>query len=403
MHDDLDALVAQLESELIAWRRHLHAHPELSFEEHETSAFVRDRLAAIGGLEISRPTPTSVMARLVTGRPGPTVAIRGDMDALPIAEDTGLPFASTRPGVMHACGHDGHTSIVLGAATVLCAVRDRLAGEVRFLFQHGEEALPGGASQMVAAGVMDGVDRVIGLHLWARTPIGRIVVRPGRLMAACDVFRIVVHGRGGHIGIPHGAVDPIAIGAQIIDALQHIVARNVDPIEPAIVGVTEFHGGGSVGVIPDEAVIGGGTNVFSPEVQDLLERRIGEIARGVCDAHGATCTYEYTRGYAAVVNDPGVAAVVDRTARRLFGDAAVTDGELIMAGEDFSAFQALAPGCFVMLGAANAERGITYDHHHPRFDIDESALAMGTRLLAGAAVELLAVEAAPAEASAQMG
>lgn len=398
MHAEIDALVAGLEGDLVAWRRHLHAHPELSFQEHETSAWVRDRLAAIGGLEVSSPTPTSVMARLRGGRPGPTIAIRGDMDALPIHEDTGLPFASTRPGVMHACGHDGHTSILLGAATVLAGMRDRVAGEVRFLFEHGEEALPGGASEMVAAGVMDGVDRVIGLHLWARTPLGQVVVRPGRLMAACDVFRIVVAGRGGHIGIPHGAIDPIAIGAQLVEALQHIVARNVDPVEPAIVGVTEFHAGESVGVIPDTAVIGGGTNVFSPEVQDLLERRIAEVAHGICAAHGATCEVEYTRGYAAVVNDPRVTAIVDRTARRLFGDAAVTEGELIMAGEDFSAFQAEAPGCFVMLGAANADRGIVHDHHHPRFDVDEAALPMGVRLLAACAVELAAESAGEAPA-----
>ncbi|HEY8582468.1 MAG TPA: amidohydrolase [Capillimicrobium sp.] len=385
---DLDAVVAPIEDDLVAWRRHLHAHPELSYEEHETSAWVRERLAAIGAFEVTSPTPTSVMARLVTGRPGRTVAIRADLDALPIEEDTGLPFASTRPGVMHACGHDGHTSILLGVATALAALRDQLAGELRLLWEHGEEALPGGASQMVAAGVMEGVDAVIGLHLWARTPIGEVVVRPGRLMAACDVFRIVIRGRGGHIGTPHGAIDPIAVGAEMVEALQHIVARNVDPVEPAIVGVTEFHAGDSVGVIPDSAVIGGGTNVFSPEVQDLLERRIGEVARGICAAHGATCEVEYTRGYGAVVNDPEVTAVVARTARGLFGDGAVTEGELIMAGEDFSAFQALAPGCFVMLGAANAERGITHDHHHPRFDVDEAALPMGVRLLTAAAIEL---------------
>ena len=385
----LDAAAAAVMPDVIAWRRHLHAHPERSYEEHETAAFIRARLEAIGGFEISSPTPTSVMAVLRGGRPGPTLAIRSDHDALPIAEATGLPFASTRPGVMHACGHDGHTAIALGAATVLAGVADELPGEVRFLFEHGEEALPGGASQLVAAGAMDGVDRVIGLHLWALNEVGTVAIRPGRVMAACDVFKIVVRGRGGHIGVPHEAVDPLAIGAQIVTNLQHIVAREVDPQEIAIVGVTEFHAGDSVGVIPDTAELVGGANIFSPAVQDLIERRIGEIAAAICAAHGARCDYEYTRGYAAVVNDPATTAVVERTARELFGDEAVGPGALVLAGEDFSALQARAPGTFILLGARNEKRGIVHAHHHPQFDVDEEAFPLGVRLFAHAAVELL--------------
>jgi amidohydrolase len=388
MRDSLDRMAAVVTDDVVAWRRHLHAHPELSFEEIETSRFVAERLAALD-LEVSRPGETSVMARLVGGRPGPTLAIRADMDALPIHEDTGLPFASTNPGVMHACGHDGHTAILLGAATVLAGLRSQLPGEIRFLFEPGEEALPGGAAGMVQAGVMDGVDAVIGLHLWAPLPLGSIVVRPGRLLAACDVFRIEVRGRGGHIGVPQDAIDPVAIGAQVVTALQHIVAREVDPQEPAIVGVTGFHAGGSVGVIPETAEITGGTNVFSPAVQDLLERRIGEIATGICRAHGAGCKVEYTRGYRAIVNDEGVTAAIDRVARQAFGDEAVGTGQALMVGEDFSAFAERAPGCFVLLGAGNAAAGVVHDHHHPRFDIDEAALPMGVRLFAHAAVELL--------------
>lgn len=391
----LDAAADAVRDDVVAWRRHLHAHPELSYEEHETSAFVRERLAAIGGLEVSSPTPTSVTAVLRGGRPGPVLAIRADLDALPIEEQTGLPFASTRPGVMHACGHDGHASILLGAATVLAGVADSLAGEVRFLFEHGEEALPGGASQMVAAGVMEGVDRVIGLHLWALDEVGTVAIRPGRVMAACDVFRIVVHGRGGHIGVPQNAVDPVAIGAQIVTNLQQIVAREVDPQEIAIVGVTEFHAGDSVGVIPDTAELIGGANMFSTDVQDLIERRIGEISAAVCAAHGATCEYEYTRGYAAVVNDADVAGVLRDVARGLLGERAVWDGDLVLAGEDFSAFQACAPGAFVLLGARNEAKGAAFDHHHPRFDVDEDAFPMGVRLFAHAAVALLD-EPAPA-------
>ncbi|HST43588.1 MAG TPA: amidohydrolase, partial [Conexibacter sp.] len=253
-------------------------------------------------------------------------------------------------------------------------------------------------SQLVTAGAMEGVDRVIGLHLWALDEVGTVAIRPGRVMAACDVFKIVVRGRGGHIGVPQNAVDPLAIGAQIVTNLQHIVAREVDPQEIAIVGVTEFHAGDSVGVIPDTAELIGGANMFSPAVQDLIERRIGEIAQAICAAHGATCDYEYTRGYAAVVNDAATTAVVERTARELFGDEAVGPGELVLAGEDFSALQACAPGTFVLLGARNAERGIVHDHHHPQFDVDEAAFPLGVRLFAHAAVALLGEDAGGASA-----
>jgi amidohydrolase len=385
----LERSIAGVRDDVVGWRRHLHAHPELSFQEHETARFVSEHLAALDGVEVQQVTPTGVVGRLTGGRPGPTLAIRADLDALPIDEQTGLEFASRNPGVMHACGHDGHTSILLGAATVLSRIRDQLPGELRLIFEPGEETLPGGAEGMVAAGAMDGVDRVIGLHLWAPYARGTVVVRPGRLLAACDVFEIVVEGKGGHIGVPHEAVDPIAIGAEVVQALQHIVAREVDPLEPAIVGVTGFHAGGSIGVIPPTAEITGGTNMFSPAIQDLLERRIGEIATAVCRAHGATCRYTYTRGYRAVVNDDALAARVARVARRVFGEAAVTDGQPLMVGEDYSAFAARAPSCFVLLGAGYSDPRIVPEHHHPQFDIDEDALTDGVRLFCHAALELL--------------
>jgi amidohydrolase len=385
----LERTIRELSDDIVAWRRHLHSRPELSFQEHETSQFVSERLAALDGVEVDRPTETGVVGRLAGARPGPTLAIRADLDALPIQEQTGLPFASQRDGLMHACGHDGHTAILLGAATVLSALREQLPGELRFIFEPGEETLPGGAEGLVAAGVMAGVDRVIGLHLWAPYPRGTVIVRPGRLLAACDVFEIVVQGKGGHIGIPQKAIDPIAIGAEIVEALQHVVAREVDPLEPAIVGVTGFHGGGAVGVIPETVEISGGTNCFSPQVQDLLEQRIGEVAHGICQAHRATCRYTYTRGYRAVVNDESITARVARVARRVFGEDAVSEGEPLMVGEDYSAFAQHAPSCFVLLGAGYSDPQIVPEHHHPRFDIDEEALQDGVRLFAHAALELL--------------
>jgi amidohydrolase len=387
---DLGARVDEISSRVVDRRRYLHERPELSFQESETSAFIVAELERIGGFaEISRPTPTSVVADLRGGRPGPRIAVRSDHDALPIEEATGLPFASKNRGVMHACGHDGHTSMMLGVAEVLAPLADSLPGEVRFLFEHGEEALPGGASQMVAAGAMEGVDRVLGQHLWAWFPLGKVSVRPGPVMASCDVFEIVVNGRGGHISKPQDAVDPLAIGAQIVTNLQHVVAREVDPQEIAVLGVTRFEAGESVGVIPQTARLEGGTNMFSSDVRDLLERRIGEIATEVCAAHGATCDYTYTRGYDAVVNDPETTEIVAAAARRALGEEAVYEGDLILGGEDFSAFQACAPGTFLLLGATDPEVDEIHDHHHPQFDIDERALSNGVKVISESVVALL--------------
>jgi amidohydrolase len=279
--------------------------------------------------------------------------------------------------------------MMLGVAEVLAPLADSLSGEVRFLFEHGEEALPGGASQMVAAGAMEGVDRVIGQHLWAWFPLGRVSVRPGPVMASCDVFEILITGRGGHISKPQDAIDPLVIGAQIVTNLQHVVAREVDPQEIAVLGVTQFEAGESVGVIPQTARLEGGTNMFSPAVRDLLERRIGEIATEICAAHGASCEYTYTRGYDAVVNDPATTEIVAAAARRALGDEAVYEGELILGGEDFSAFLACAPGTFVLVGASDPDAGEIHDHHHPEFDIDERALANGVKVITESVVALL--------------
>ncbi|MFD1252465.1 N-acyl-L-amino acid amidohydrolase [Devosia equisanguinis] len=389
MNDHIEKLLDGVREQVIAWRRHMHAHPELSFEEHETAAFIVARLEEIGGIEISRPSGTSVVGRLRGNRPGPTIAIRADFDALPINEETGAPYASRNPGVMHACGHDGHTAMLLGTATVLAQLRDNFAGEIRLLFENGEETPPGGAKGMIEGGVMDGVDRVIGLHLWSPLEVGQLHINPRRMMAACDIFRIEVKGVGGHVGAPHRAVDPIAIGCQIVTNLQHLVAREIDPVEAAVVGVTEFHAGQSVGVIPATAVIGGGTNMFDPAVRDLIERRIGEIAGGICAAHGATCDYSYTRVYDAVINDPETAAILARTARDLFGAERVEERDPIMPGEDFSAFGQVAPSCFILVGAGNRAKGITAAHHDARFDIDEDALDNGVRLSVNALLALL--------------
>jgi amidohydrolase len=392
-HDALvPSLLAAAESlapQVIAWRRHLHRHPELSFEEHATAQYVFDVLAALPGLELSRPTATSVVARLRGARPGRTIAVRADMDALPIHEENDAPYRSTKPGVMHACGHDGHTSIVLGLATLLAERREQLAGEVRFVFQHAEELSPGGAEQLVAAGVMDGVDEVIGLHLWSQMPVGKIAIVPGPAMAAPDTFQCTITGRGGHAALPHDTVDPIAIGAQVVSALQQIVSRQVDPLEPAVLSVTQFIAGTTFNVIPNSAYLSGTVRTFDAALRRQIPERMERLIRGICDGFGATCEFTYELGYRPVVNDVALSARLTEVVARTFGGEVLVPLRPVMGGEDFSAYQQRAPGVFAFVGAGNVERGITAAHHHPRFDIDEASLEVGLRYLVTATVELL--------------
>jgi amidohydrolase len=357
--------------DVVAWRRHLHRHPELSFQEHETAAFIARTLGEFGGLEIERPTETSVLARLRSGRPGPTVALRADIDALPITERSGVEFASERPGAMHACGHDGHTAMLLGAARRLAA-RGLPAGEVRFVFQHGEERPPGGARDLIAAGVMNGVDFVYGCHLWTPLACGKVAAMPGPFMAAADFFRLTVTGRGGHAALPHTAVDAIAAAAALVGSLQQVVSRRLDPLHPAVVTVGTLNAGEAPNVIADRAELSGTTRSFDPGVRERLPELIDEIARGVCAAHGATHELEYVLGYSPVVNDAGAVGLV----RAALGEeSALVEYDPIMGGDDFSAYLAEAPGCYAFVGA-----GGEYPHHHPCFTLDERALAVGTRL-----------------------
>ena len=349
----------RVDEDVIAWRRHLHRHPEVSFEEHETSAFVASTLEGFG-VETSRPTETSVLGRLRGAASGPTVALRADIDALPIHEESGVEFASERPGAMHACGHDGHTAMLLGAAKTLAAEG----------VPHGEELAPGGARDMIAAGVMEGVDFVYGCHLWTPLAYGKVAAVPGDWMAAADFFEITISGRGGHAGLPHTAVDTIACAAELVGSLQHIVARRIDPLQPAVVTIGSIHAGDAPNVIPGEAKLTGTARSFDPDVRALIPKLIEEIGHGVCAAHGATFELRFVYGYKPVVNDAEATELV----RSVVRDELV-DLDPIMGGDDFSAYQAEAPGCYAFVGAGGA-----FAHHHPRFVIDELALAIGTRL-----------------------
>jgi len=377
---------------VVGWRRHLHQHPELSFCEKNTSQFVADTLASFGGLLIARPTPTSVVARLTGGSPGPVLAIRADMDALPIQEANSHEFVSQFPGVMHACGHDGHTSMLLGAAKILASRRDELRGEVRFLFQHAEELYPGGASEMVRAGVLEGVDMVIGAHLWLALSCGQVGVRTGPLMASLNTFRVTIEGTGGHAAMPQQTVDPIAVAAQVVTNLQHVVSRNVDPLASAVISVTQINGGTTTNVIPGSVEMAGTIRTFDPALRARIPELIERVVAGVTAAHGARYRWTFEPGYAAVINDAAASEQVRRAVVSALGPDFLVDATPTMGAEDFSAYQQRIPGAFFFIGARNEERGIVHPHHHESFDLDERALDHGTRIFVAAATGFLGVD-----------
>ncbi|UOF92761.1 M20 family metallopeptidase [Fodinisporobacter ferrooxydans] len=385
----MNQLVDSVKEQVIQWRRYLHQNPELSFHEEKTAQFVYDTLSSFGNLELSRPTQTSVMARLIGKQPGKVLAIRADMDALPIEEDNTFAFVSQNPGVMHACGHDGHTAMLLGTAKVLSALKDDIQGEVRFLFQHAEELCPGGAEEMVQAGVMEGVDIVIGTHLWAPMEIGKIGVCYGAMMASPDTFWITINGKGGHAALPHQTIDSIAIGAQVVTNLQHIVARNTDPLDNIVVSVTQFNGGSAHNVIPDSVEMCGTVRSFDAKLRESVPVLMERVIKGLTEAHGAEYVFKYEFGYRPVVNDEQVTRVIEATVREVFGEEALDLMKPNMGGEDFSAFQQKAPGAYFYVGAGNADKGIVYPHHHPRFTIDEDALEKGVKMFVASTFKFL--------------
>jgi len=381
--------VERLRDEVIAWRRHLHQYPELSFQEKKTSQFVYETLQTFPGLVVTRPTPTSVMARLIGKQPGKTVALRADLDALPIQEESGVPFSSRNPGVMHACGHDGHTAILLGVAKIFSEMAELSTGELRFLFQHAEEKFPGGARDLVRAGVMEGVDAVVGAHLWTPLAVGKVGVAYGPMMAAPDLFRLTIQGKGGHAASPHQTVDAIAVGAQVVTNLQHLVSRRTDPLDSLVVSITEFHAGTEHNIIPDKAEIVGSVRTFDPALREMAPGWIEQVIRGVTSAHGAQYELRFERGYHPVINDEAVTSTVEEAIVEALGEEVIERVKPSMGGEDFSAYQQVTPGTFLFIGAGNPDKGAVYPHHHPRFTIDEDALAIGVTALVHGAWKLL--------------
>jgi amidohydrolase len=374
--------IRALQSQLVKWRRKFHQRPELAFQEQLTSEFISQKLQAMGIKHQTGIAKTGIVAIIESNSPGPVLAIRADMDALPIQEENEVSYRSEHDGIMHACGHDGHTAIALGTAYYLSQHRQDFKGTVKILFQPAEEG-PGGAKPMIDEGVLKNpdVDAIIGLHLWNNLPLGTIGVRSGALMAAVECFRARIHGKGGHGAMPHQTVDSIVVSAQIVNALQTIVARNVNPLDSAVVTVGEFHAGSALNVIADSARMSGTVRYFNPALEAYIGKRIEEIIAGVCQSHGATYELDYWRLYPPTINDARMAELVRSVAIEVVETPAGVVPECqTMGGEDMSFFLQEVPGCYFFLGSANPEKGLVYPHHHPRFDFDETALAMGVEM-----------------------
>jgi amidohydrolase len=371
-------------ADLQALRREFHQHPELAYAETRTAARVAAFLegtglrlrTGVGGTGVTADTPGE----------GRRVLLRVDLDALPIQEQSDAPYASRVPGLMHACGHDGHTAIGAVAARILSG--RTLPGSVRMLFQPAEEG-EGGAQAVIRDGALEGVDVVMGIHLWNELPVGTLGVKAGPLMAAVDRLRIVVQGRGGHGGQPHRAADPVVAAAHVVIALQTIVAREVSPLQSAVVTLGSIHGGEAFNVIPDQVTITGTIRSFDEELRRSMPERIRRIASGVAEGLQCRAEVEVKAGNPAVVNDPGVAEIARRAAVQVVGEAGVVSPEPTMGGEDMAVYFERVPGCFVFVGSADAGRGLAEPHHSPRFDFSEDALAIGCEFLLKAAEEAL--------------
>ncbi|WP_332630053.1 M20 family metallopeptidase [Halalkalibacter flavus] len=388
----IDKLLTRLEElypEMVDLRRMLHAEPELSFQEEKTPEMIADYLERLGVVVKRNVGGRGVLGYIHGGKPGKTVALRADFDALPIHEETGLPFASKRPGVMHACGHDGHTATLLVLAKVLMEQHEQIEGTIVLIHQFAEELAPGGAIEMIKDGCLNGVDAIFGTHLWSTMPLGQIGYRQGPIMAAADRFDLVIRGRGGHGASPHETVDSIAVAASIVSQLQHIVSRNINPLKSAVVSIGSFHAGGAFNVIADSATIVGTVRTFDETVQELIIERIEQITKGICQAMGADYTLDYKKGYPAVVNDEQETNHFVHVANQIEQDFVVHEMDPVMGGEDFAYYLQHVPGTFFFTGAGNEENGIIYPHHHPKFDFDEKAMLIAAKCLGKVALDFL--------------
>jgi amidohydrolase len=394
---EIQQLSESVFSDVVALRRRIHAHPELAFDEHETAALVTETLAPLGLSVRTGVAKTGIIAELKGGLPGPTIILRADMDALPILEATGLPYASAIPGIMHACGHDAHTASLLGTARILSQLRDRVAGTVRFLFQPSEERLPGGATVMIEEGALRPTDEdagapraAFGQHVQPDLPAGKIGVRSGMYMASADELYITVHGQGGHAAAPHTLrSDAVLAAAHVVAALQSVVSRNAPPATPSVLSIGRVIADGATNVIPETVRMEGTFRAMDETWRFRAHELIRRVVETTCEAFGASADLTIAVGYPELYNDPHSADTVRRCAAAYVGKENVVDLDLWFASEDFAWYLKEIPGCFYRIGTANEARGIVHGLHTSRFDIDESALKVAPGFMAYLAVEAL--------------
>ncbi len=401
INNKIQALAEKYFPEMVRIRRTIHANPELAFEEYATSALVAETLERLG-LDVKRGVAKTGVVASLRGSTTPiprlekagvsqkVVALRSDMDALPIQETTGLEFASKNPGKMHACGHDAHTAIGLGAAMILSELKDELAGEVRFLFQPSEEKVPGGAPYMIEEGALDGVSKIFGLHVLAQADAGTVGFCPGQMMASADEIYITIKGNAGHGARPHLTIDPIVVSAEVILALQTLVSRNLDPFAHGVITIGGIHGGFAPNIVPPEVKLMGTMRAMSPEWRRFAHERIHEIVNGICYSARAEAEIKIDLGYPVLINDERETEFAESCANELLGTDRVFRAERLMASEDFAFYLEKVPGTYYRLGIRNEAQGISADIHNDHFTIDESAMKTGAAMQAYLAVKALA-------------
>ncbi len=385
MIDRLKKDVKKLTGQIIDWRRDFHRHPEIAFEEERTSSVIRKFLDTLG-IPVSTCAKTGLRA-ILEGMPGgKTVALRADIDALPLKEEGDKEYISENPEAAHACGHDGHMAILMGVAQLLSQRRDRFKGNIVFLFQPSEERPPGGAKKMIEEGALEGVDAVFGLHLWQPLPTGSVGLVKGAMLAQADNFWITVKGQGGHGSMPHTAVDPILVASHLVVNTQSIVSRSVDPLKPAVVSFGTVKGGTINNIIPSEVSLSGTVRTFDSSIQSLAEKRLKDIAEETCKTFGAAADFAYEKGYPPLVNDEAMVDFVRDVTGRILGQDRIQTIDPVMGGEDFAYFLQKIPGAFLFFGMGD---GMEFPHHHPAFDLDEKALPQATLLMTCLALEYL--------------
>ncbi|MGE7020890.1 M20 metallopeptidase family protein [Solibacillus cecembensis] len=362
-------------TQVVDWRRELHAHPEISFEEYKTSDFIAERLESFGYKVKRNVGGTGLIARLDGKQEGPHIAFRADFDALPIEDLKDVSYKSQNNGLSHACGHDGHTASLLGTAKILAEIKQHIKGAITFIFQHAEEKPPGGAKEMIAQNILKDVDYVFAAHLDSSQPVGQIAVGAGYQMAAVDYFRIDIQGKGGHGAKPHETKDALIIGAELVGSLQKIVSRAIDPLQSAVVTVGQFHAGSAFNVIANTAMIEGTVRTYKEEIRQLIREKIEKIATGITSAFDATYELDYLFGYPALYNSELETDRVEQILKNTIGEEAIVPQVPSMGAEDFAYFLLEKPGTYIKVGSANENPTTQFSHHHGSFDIDERALS----------------------------